>query len=480
MATLSTMTAIPTVTKTAVVPARGSRLIDADKNKAYYFPKLVVFGEVGSGAEVLSKGLKDIDMQVYDEAEVIKNHERDLPLWIEAAELRKAGQPYGKAEFDKFLGRYNIIIGTPATYFAKEIIEFTPYDTKFIVMKNVNQVAANTHRSLIQSPVSSAIDPKCLGKFAVLNELLRDEIVDLDVLRSSVGKKDDLLELDRLDSWKTICDHAGLQTPSIPFPEPSVTTTVAAVNTRWTQIINNVGINLYALLNFFLVACCAENAVDVYHAFNPGQKLNKMTVEMFHWSAWALFMIAIYIMNTPAPVDVSSVVVTAPVVIKKTYPPAPHLRKRAETPDRSPVTTRTTSPSASSATTRATTPSLSPPRQPTNGSPPRQPAKSFPPRQQQKGNQPRRGRQNSQNNGGRNNRTGGQKAVAAQKPTVPVNANGIRPARPVLGGAWGSFYENVRAGDRANIEQAVENKKKFAGQTIDYDTEFKERKSKAT
>jgi hypothetical protein len=92
-----------------------ARLIDADKNNFIVFKKVLVTGAPGSGTARVGLALKHLGFGVYGLRDAFGNLDRDAPLWIEAAKAKfdKEGEgagiePYGRAEFDKLVGRYDV------------------------------------------------------------------------------------------------------------------------------------------------------------------------------------------------------------------------------------------------------------------------------------------------------------------------------------------------------------------------------------
>lgn len=54
--------------------------------------------------------LRQLGYNCYHMAEAIKNPSRDLNLWSDAVEAKylKKGEPYGREEFDKLFGDYDV------------------------------------------------------------------------------------------------------------------------------------------------------------------------------------------------------------------------------------------------------------------------------------------------------------------------------------------------------------------------------------
>ncbi|KAF2262923.1 hypothetical protein CC78DRAFT_605189 [Lojkania enalia] len=106
--------------------------------------------------------LKAIGLKVYDASAAATNRERDFGLWLEAAHRKENGVPYGRNDHDKLTGRYDVLAGIPATYFASNLIKAYP-DTKIIL---VSGLEAGITKCPLSLRVLSRFDPKYLGKIA--------------------------------------------------------------------------------------------------------------------------------------------------------------------------------------------------------------------------------------------------------------------------------------------------------------------------
>jgi len=118
------------------------RLIDRDERTRKKPMRVLVLGMCRTGTTSVSVALRKLGYTPHQMREVLMNPE-DLSLWQEginltlvAPEDRPVGlrnqAPYGKAEFDKLLGDYDVVMDVPGCVFARELIEAYP-DAKVIL-----------------------------------------------------------------------------------------------------------------------------------------------------------------------------------------------------------------------------------------------------------------------------------------------------------------------------------------------------------
>jgi hypothetical protein len=109
------------------------RLIDQDERTRQKPMRILVLGMCRTGTTSMSVALRKLGYTPHQMREVLLDP-KELKLWQEAvdvtllppAERPKNRAPYGRPEFDKLLGKYDVVMDIPACVFAKELIEAYP------------------------------------------------------------------------------------------------------------------------------------------------------------------------------------------------------------------------------------------------------------------------------------------------------------------------------------------------------------------
>jgi hypothetical protein len=120
----------------------AGRKIDHDERERKIPVRILVLGMCRTGTTSLSIALRKLGFTPHHMRNILASP-KDIPLWQEAINLtllspqdrpshQKNRAPYGKAEFDKLLGDYDVVMDVPGCIFAKELIEAYP-DAKVIL-----------------------------------------------------------------------------------------------------------------------------------------------------------------------------------------------------------------------------------------------------------------------------------------------------------------------------------------------------------
>lgn len=120
----------------------SQRLIDRNERTRSKPMRVLVLGMCRTGTTTVAIALRKLGYTPHQMRNVLTNPS-ELPLWQEAINVtllppqdRPATQrnkaPYGKPEFDKLLGDYDVVMDLPGCIFAKELIEAYP-DAKVIL-----------------------------------------------------------------------------------------------------------------------------------------------------------------------------------------------------------------------------------------------------------------------------------------------------------------------------------------------------------
>ncbi|KAL0944875.1 uncharacterized protein CTRU02_202762 [Colletotrichum truncatum] len=112
------------------------RLIDS-VNKTRTRPmRLLLLGLPRTATESLNAALEQLGFNVFSFQAMWSNWQETIPLWTEAIEAKYHGRckPYGRAEFDKLLGDYDVVKCPHALLFAEDLAAAYP-EAKIIVSK---------------------------------------------------------------------------------------------------------------------------------------------------------------------------------------------------------------------------------------------------------------------------------------------------------------------------------------------------------
>ncbi|KAK4494804.1 hypothetical protein PRZ48_014160 [Zasmidium cellare] len=166
--------------------------------------------------------------------------DRHLLCWREAfmAKLCDSGKPYGKAELDKLLQRYDAITDAPCVNFSDELLAAYPNAKVILSKRDPERWLESIQRSyhaVIESRVfriAAAIDPA----LTLLDEVFRLVLIDWTggdwrnrqkLLKAyhrhnehirQVVPKGRLLEWEPRDGWQPLCEFLGKDVPDEPFP----------------------------------------------------------------------------------------------------------------------------------------------------------------------------------------------------------------------------------------------------------------------
>jgi hypothetical protein len=172
----------------------------------------------------LSEALKIAGYSVYDAASASANHIRDFPLWNEALQAKLAGTPFGRREFDKLTGRYNALVGGPATVFADDLLKAYP-DAKVIVVDGFQNLTFLKYLASLNNSIAKSVikwlDPTFFGAVSQFSESFQDALTTaltpvIDYTTIIPEKK--LLKLQAAESWDPLCKFLEIATPQGPFP----------------------------------------------------------------------------------------------------------------------------------------------------------------------------------------------------------------------------------------------------------------------
>lgn len=211
--------------------------------------EVLVLGYGRTGTQSLSQALTILGYnRTYHMIDVFMRN--DYPYWIAAMEAKYdgKGQPFGREEFDKFLGDYMAVTDFPAAIFADELIAAYPsakvilsirdedawfksvQDTiwhRWYAGKQAKQQtpsqssgteSANPLQDLMITKLQAHVwqsDFPAHGRqaFREHNEHVRQLMKD---------RKEDFLEYNVQEGWDLLCRFLGKEVPGQPFPRSDV------------------------------------------------------------------------------------------------------------------------------------------------------------------------------------------------------------------------------------------------------------------
>ncbi|KAH9903766.1 hypothetical protein F4778DRAFT_790850 [Xylariomycetidae sp. FL2044] len=239
-----------------------SRLIDTLPTPTkVYDKKVIVLSRSRIGTFSLYSALKILGYKPYHMYEVVTCGPTHMALFEEALRCKylRAGKPYGKAEFDKWLAGYDAVVEIPQ-FFTEEFIEFYP-DAQFILterdqdawVRSMQATAGPMFRTMRSFPltfvrlIDSYVDALCKLHWALDDvtfyqrrieggmELAKedtleihqedDEFSDKKYFRRSrkakaLVPKEKLLvaKLEDGFGWEQICPFLGHEIPATRYP----------------------------------------------------------------------------------------------------------------------------------------------------------------------------------------------------------------------------------------------------------------------
>ncbi|KAH8646350.1 hypothetical protein BX600DRAFT_556016 [Xylariales sp. PMI_506] len=224
-----------------------SRKIDLLPTPAKILPKkLIVTSKPRCGTLSLYESLRMLGYRPYHMAEILRKGPSHMDVLTEAlkAKYRGEGKPYGKAEFDKWFGDYDVLIEIPS-FFLDEILEIYP-DAKFMHTerdvnswyKSMNNTIAATatkyktfpmnylryfnsyfyHLTDLQDSLMLSLthglpweegEETCKQSFVQLSQRVR---------KSIPPKQLAVFKLEDGFGWEQICTYINEPIPSTPYP----------------------------------------------------------------------------------------------------------------------------------------------------------------------------------------------------------------------------------------------------------------------
>ncbi|KAF2121217.1 hypothetical protein BDV96DRAFT_640612 [Lophiotrema nucula] len=322
------------------------RLIDQDENKYVSIKRVIIVGDISPATIAIGKALKELGETVYDldgtcdvhevkrmirgKEEVVQtfdNPHRDWPLWIEAAQAKIDGNPYGKAEFDKLTGRYTVLAAGPASVFTNDLIKAYPY-AKVIVV-NTKPVSLSEEQA---EDLCKLARHDATGVFRNISTFTKIASKVLEPVSLDNVPKDMILKIDNLDSWAPLCTFLGNGKYPPKTPVPRAIRLSDKLSARASKVYSEYITTVVVHGLYVITAICAGIAM---HFLAKGVISFKEAL-MADCFTSCCFLASVYTYKSPKEIAAESKITpteTAAVTTKTTVAPA----KAPVAPTKAPV-----------------------------------------------------------------------------------------------------------------------------------------------
>ncbi|KAK7990015.1 hypothetical protein PG989_010330 [Apiospora arundinis] len=238
--------------------------------------KVLVLGMPRTGSISIRHGLRKLGFECFHGA-ILEVSPWKFQYWDEAirAKYYGEGKPYGRREFDKLLGEFEVSINFPGTLFAEELIEAYPEAKVILTVRDVDK----WKQSLTQS-VDSTRDWKsfdCLApfdpiwgpwwRFHKLEHAIRPLLAPKGEKRGfldhyerirEIVPKERLLEYRVGEGWERLCDFLDVPVPKEPFPHVNSTEQfIVGRQARWNHAFQCMLVRMVPLSILVAVGACA-------------------------------------------------------------------------------------------------------------------------------------------------------------------------------------------------------------------------------
>lgn len=218
--------------------------------------EILILGMPRTGIISLRTGLAQLGYKCFH-GQMMDKFPELYPLWEEAlrAKYLDEGELFGRAEYDKLLGDYNVSCNFPGTLVAADLIAAYPNAKVILTNRDVDAWLRSMHQS-----VDSAVTWKSFDWIApfdpvygpwwkyhkfqhFLRPLLapkgeRQAFIDHYEEVHRLVPKDRLLEYRVSEGWEPLCEFLGKKVPDAPFPHVNKTSQFLEGRTRrWWHAI---------------------------------------------------------------------------------------------------------------------------------------------------------------------------------------------------------------------------------------------------
>ncbi|POS76105.1 hypothetical protein DHEL01_v205500 [Diaporthe helianthi] len=222
--------------------ASKPRLIDSVDKVRTRPMRLLLLGLPRTGTESLNAALEELGFNVFSFKAMWPTWEESIPLWTEAIEAKYHGRckPYGREEFDKLLGDFDVVKCPHALIFAEDLAEAYPEAKIIVTTRPYEPWRASMDRTLFALRRSLVfrllhrLDPFRAAWWPFLRLVIDTayggwaEAVPGQAPYDAHRKRVDAIVGDNpgrmlrfsgpKDGWVPLCDFLGLPVPETPYP----------------------------------------------------------------------------------------------------------------------------------------------------------------------------------------------------------------------------------------------------------------------
>ncbi|PVH94894.1 hypothetical protein DM02DRAFT_618274 [Periconia macrospinosa] len=235
--------------------------------------EILVLGFSRTGTFSLKNALEKLGYTPYHMSVALGSvKEGHLAFWEEAlrAKYLGDGKPYGKEEFDKFLGNFDVLEDIPSIMFADELLEAYP-NAKVILtnrpvkpwLKSMNSTfyTVTEWKTL---PILAAIDNKFWGPYTRILRIimthwgngnpsdrmaLQKTYLDHYAHVRSVVPPSKLLEFESQQGWTPLCEFLSKEIPDEEYPRINDSATTVKIHSfvYWIRLVKTSWVPLSAI-----------------------------------------------------------------------------------------------------------------------------------------------------------------------------------------------------------------------------------------
>ncbi|KAF2106985.1 P-loop containing nucleoside triphosphate hydrolase protein [Lophiotrema nucula] len=221
----------------------SARLIDSTPpNPNAKDVQVLVLGFSRTGTMSLKTALEKLGYTPYHMSEALKNTRYGhLTFWKEAlaAKYEGKGKPFGREEFDKFLGGYDVLEDIPCIMFVDELLKAYPGAKVVLTNRDVESWAKSMNNTFFTITEWKTLP--YLRKWDTIFWGPYQEILDTIMTQWGKGDRNDraelqkyylnhyenvrrqvpkerLLEFESKDGWGPLCEFLGKEAPEEEYP----------------------------------------------------------------------------------------------------------------------------------------------------------------------------------------------------------------------------------------------------------------------
>ncbi|CAI6338615.1 unnamed protein product [Periconia digitata] len=204
--------------------------------------RILALGFSRTGTISLKIALEKLGYHPYHGSIAIRSWKDDhWILWEEAlrAKFLGDGEPYGREEFDKFLGDYDVLEDVPSILFAEELMEAYPDAKVILTTRSVASWLRSMSNTVLKIfewktlPYVASVDRKLFGPLTrslsiILRHWGNGDPLDGAALQQayinhyayvrSVVPSSNLLEFESKQGWEPLCRFLGKDIPNEDYP----------------------------------------------------------------------------------------------------------------------------------------------------------------------------------------------------------------------------------------------------------------------